>query len=166
MVIGIDPGLQGAIVSIKDDGKLFDIHDMPTVNIQKGKTSKSMYDISILCTILSQISSEKDTVFIEKTQPIYGVRVQASYGLGYCEGLLVGILTARKISYELIRPQEWQKHFKITKARGDKKIQSYQIARQLFPLAELATPRGRKLDGRSDALLIAEWGRRHLQGKI
>ena len=44
--------------------------------------------------------------------------------------------------------------------------QSYAIASQLFPEAKLLGPRGGLRDGRCDALLIAEWGRRHLQGKI
>lgn len=35
----------------------------------------------------------------------------------------------------------------------------YELAHKLFPVIELATKRGRILDGRSDALMIAEYGR-------
>ena len=43
-------------------------------------------------------------------------------------------------------------------------MQSYKIASALFPTADLKGKRGGKKDGRSDAILIAEYGRRRLQG--
>jgi len=166
MIIGIDPGLQGAIARITPGGKFLDAHDMPTVTIKIGKRIKRIYDIVKLSEVMSQLSLD-DIVYVEKTQALPpGIRVQASWGLGKCEGLLEGMLAIRKIPYEFVKPQVWQKHFGITKAKGDKKVQSYMIACQLFPEAVLATPRGRKLDGRSDALLIAEFGRRHLKGEV
>lgn len=166
MIIGIDLGLQGAIAEMTGKGNYHGILDMPIVNIKIGKSSKNKYDIMALSKFISHLHDSEDIVFIEKTQPIHGVRVQASYGLAYCEGLLVGMLSMRNISYELIKPKKWQKYFGITKAKGELKKQSYMIASQLFPAAELVTPKGRKLDGRCDSLLIAEWGRRHLQGRI
>lgn len=166
MIIGIDPGLLGAIACVSNDSTLLSIYDMPTVGIKKGKKSRSIYDVVGLRKILSGFSPERATVFIEQTQSLPpGFRVQASYGLGRCEGLLEGMLSMKGVSYELVRAQEWQKHFGITKAKGDKKVQSYVIAHRLFPNAELTTPRGRKLDGRSDALLIGEWGHRRVQQK-
>ena len=47
MIIGIDPGLQGAIVSISNEGKLIEMKDMPTITIKKGKSTKNIYDILI-----------------------------------------------------------------------------------------------------------------------
>ena len=169
MILGIDPGLQGAVVCIDKDGKVEYTYDMPTVYIQIGSKTKSIYDISGLRNILSKLNSEEkhDVVYVEKTQALPpGIRVQASWGLGKCEGLLEGMLAMNYISYEFVKPKKWQAHFGITKAKGDKKVQSYMIASQLFPEAVLTTPRGRKLDGRSEALLIAEFGRRHLQGVL
>jgi len=166
MIIGIDLGLQGAIATITNEGRFQEMFDMPIINIKVGKRSKNKYDIKALSKDMYDVCTNDDFVFIEDTQPMVGVRVQASYGLGYCKGLLVGMLSMRNVSYELVRPRQWQKHFGITGAKGDTKKQSYLIASQLFPTAELTTPRGRKLDGRCDALLIAEWGRRHLQGEM
>jgi len=171
MIIGIDPGIAGAIVAIDEDGRYFSHTDMPVITVKK-----AVYDVDRIYHALDMLDKAtiKDaniSIFIEKTQPMYGMRVQASYGLGWCEGLFVGMIKAMQMSrkmaysanitYELVRPQQWQKHFGITKAKGDKKAQSYLIAKQLFPTAELTGPRRGKKDGRSDALLTAEWGRRH-----
>lgn len=167
MIIGIDPGLGGALVKITNEGKLVSTLDMPVIDKKTGKKSKNIYDIKVLSGFISYLSTDNDIVFIEDTQPMPpGFRGQASYGLGLCKGLLIGMLSMGKVPYELVWAQKWQKHFGITKPKGDKKVQSYQIASQLFPSAVLTGPRGGKLDGRSDALLIAEYGRRHLQGKI
>ena len=165
MVIGIDPGLMGAIVRISD-GDVFDMKDMPVVYIKKGKSGKNMYDIVSICNILRELNTGKIYAYVEKTQPMRGVRVQASWGLGYCEGMLVGMLAMLNIPYELIHPKKWHNYFGIVKSKGDYKVQAYQIAKQLFPQAELTGPKGGLKDGRSDALLIAEYGRRHLQGEM
>jgi len=94
-----------------------------------------------------------------------GFRVQASFLLGYCQGLFEGLLIAHHARYELVLAKTWQKHFGITGAKGDKKVQSYMVATKLFPTAKLTGPRGGKKDGRSDALLIAEWCRRRLMNE-
>jgi len=167
MIVGIDIGLQGAIAAINKEGKIVFLYDMPTFSVKKGKSSKLAYDVRKLCSIILEFPVDCTLVFIEKTQALpFGYSVQASWSLGRCEGLLHGMLMMKGIRSEFVRSKEWQKYFKITKEKGTTKTQSYEIASQLFPDAELKTPRGRKLDGRSDALLIAEWGRRHLKGEI
>lgn len=163
--VGIDPGLSGGIAVLQDTLGISSLLDMPTITYPKGKTTKVEYDLKRICEEISFYNNEY-TVFLEKMQSMPpGFRVQASFGLGMCQGIFEAALTMRKIKYELVLPKDWQKAFGITGEKGDKKAQSYLIASRLFPDAELSTPRGRKLDGRSDALLIAEYGRRKLSGK-
>jgi len=167
MIIGIDPGLHGGLAVLDKEGALKHLFDMPIFPVKKGKSTKYDYDVVELYKMISKVSSSDSKVFVEKTQGLpSGYGVQASWWLGKCEGLLEGVLVTLKLSYEFVKPQVWQKHFGITRTKGDKKAQSFRIASQLFPSAELKTSRGRKLDGRSDALLIAEWGRRRLQGVL
>jgi len=168
MIMGIDIGLAGGIACIGtgvQNGQVLGLVDIPIIPMKKGKKTKNIYDYNKIKHSFIDTSRRFniEMVYIEKTQALQmGYRSQASWSLGLGEGFFIGLFTALDIPYEFVRAQEWQKHFGITKAKGDKKVQSYQIASQLFPEAELTTPRGRKLDGRSDALLIAEWGRRHL----
>lgn len=163
-VIGIDLGHDGAIVELTSSGEIYDIFDMPTY--ETGKGSRRAYDLPKLKGRFMYMNNE-NMVFLEDIKSLPpGIRIQATYSLGYCRGILEAMLVMRDIRYEFVRAQQWQKHFGISKHKGDKKKQSYAIASQLFPNAELKTKRGRLLDGRSDALLIAEWGRRHLEGGL
>ena len=163
-IIGIDPGHDGAIVELSSSGEVLDIFDMPTYNTGKG--SRRAYDLPRLKERFMLMDNEC-VVFIEDIKSLPpGIRIQATYSLGYCRGILEMGSVMRSIRYEFVRALIWQKHFGISKHKGDKKKQSYTIASQLFPSSELKTKRGRILDGRADALLIAEWGRRHLEGGL
>jgi hypothetical protein len=162
MIVGIDPGLDGAIVFLPEvpDGRDAPtgviIRDMPTVKIRK---SKRAYDFAAIGVLLEK-PGLIDMVVIEQTQPMpRGKNAQASHGLGLCEGFFRGICVGHMLPHILYRPKMWQKFFGITKTKGDLKAQSYTIASGLFPKASLTGPRGGKKDGRCDALLIAEYGR-------
>jgi len=172
-IVAIDPGLSGAIAELNEKGEIVHLIDMPVLSYKKGKKIKRDYDVGTISrffnswfkatTLVGMLTERK--VFIEKMQSMPpGFRVQASFGLGYCQGLFEGIVSALGIGYELIISKEWKKHFQITKDKGDEKAQAFQIAKRLFPGAELQTQRGRILDGRSDALLLCEYGRRKIFG--
>jgi len=70
-------------------------------------------------------------------------------GYGYLKAFLV----ANGIPYIEIRPAAWKKEAGLLKKD---KADSVNKAKQMFPSAELQTPRGRLLDGRAEALLMAE----------
>ena len=166
MIVGVDPGLDGAIVFVPegvDRGSIPDIeiYDMPTVKIRKSKRAYDYAEIErILFNPVVVEFVKAGLVVIEQTQPMpRGRNSQASHGLGLCEGLFRGLCLAGKCPHVLYRPKIWQKHFGIKKIKGDLKAQSYQIASGLFPNTSLTGPRGGKKDGRTDALLIAEYGR-------
>lgn len=160
-IIGIDPGLSGAIAEIDEKGKIIQLIDMPVISYKKGEKVRRDYDVGFIRAFFNTI--QKKIVFIEKMQSMPpGFRVQASFSLGECQGIFRGMFSAFGIGYEFILPKEWKKHFQITRAKGDGKAQAFQIASRLFPEAKMKTEKGRVLDGRSEALLIAEYGRRKL----
>ena len=78
-------------------------------------------------------------------------------------GFIQGVLKAYGIPYELVTPQKWKKEFSCT---SDKNT-SIEVCKRLFPNVNLkATDRCKKYhDGMAEALLIAEYGRRHYNGK-
>jgi hypothetical protein len=71
------------------------------------------------------------------------------------------MLAGLQIPFRQVWPREWKK---VVLAGFDTKDKSaaYRVATRLYPHVadQLKTPRGRLLDGRCDALCIAEWGRR------
>jgi len=165
--IGIDPGLSGGIAVITSEGEVIKVFDPPIVEYKKGKKKKREYNVPYLSTQFKAINKTYSPCIaaLEKMQSLPpGIRIQATFSLGYSQGFYEGILAALEIPYELIVPKTWQKSFEITSNKGDTKAQSYMIASKLFPGAEITGPRGGKKDGRSDALLIAEWLRRKNYG--
>lgn len=107
-------------------------------------------------------------VFIEKAQamPGQGVSSMFRYGEGY--GELIGILKAVRVPYTCVHPRVWTKlMFQGIPTRFEGKARAAYRAAQLFPSLDLrATPRCKKPDeGKVDSLLIAEFGRRSLNGQ-
>lgn len=77
------------------------------------------------------------------------------------------MLSHLQIPFEFITPRRWQAAiFDLAKKLENTKKQSYDMASRLFPGQELKTKRGKILDGRCDALLIAEvLRRRHIHAQ-
>jgi len=169
-VMGIDLGFRGAIAIMDED--YLDVKDMPTQKIEVNKKERVKLDVPKLCSIMSTELPHVECVFVEKVHPIMVTFGQGSgasnFHLGYCLGVMEAILNQYCLykgvmKYVLITPQEWQKYFGIKKPKGDKnwnvKVKAFEVAKKLFPTVELATKRGRILDGRSDSLLIAKYGK-------
>lgn len=150
--IGIDNGLSGAIAVIGEDGGLT-LHDMPVINID----GKRKYNIQAIAVLLKTVCGKESTVVLEKAQPFPGQGVVSMFSTGYCFGVMQGILTALCVPYQVVPPQRWKKDFSLA---GTEKTACVPAAQGLFPGSEFVTPRGRMIDGRADAALLAEFGRR------
>jgi len=155
-IIGIDVGLHGAIASMTLSGEDVEVIDMPIYKVKRGKRKKNHYDISRIVRIL--IDKNPEFAVLEKQQAMPKQGIVSMFNIGYGFGLFEGILSALAIPYEVVHPKKWQKEFGIRK--GNTKVQSYEIASKLFPDVEIKGKRGGMKDGRADALLIAEFGRR------
>ena len=153
--IGIDPGLSGAVSIIHYTDNI-DVFDTPTTEIKSGKKTKNVYRVSDMVNIISDYKHA--TAIIEKQQSMPGQGVSSMFSIGYGYGLWLGILSALKISYIEITPQSWKKEMMAGMGK-EKKASCYKV-QQMFPDIEVFTKRGRALDGRADAILIAEYGRR------
>jgi len=142
--IGIDPGADGAIALLASDGRVMSITDMPphAVTIRE---------------ILECVQADK-YVAIEAQQAMPGQGVTSMFSLGQRYGLLTGLLIGLQIPFEPVRPQAWMRSLGIP-PKSDKRAH-VERALSLFPTAEVKGPRGGMKDGRADALLIAEFGRR------
>jgi crossover junction endodeoxyribonuclease RuvC len=153
-IIGIDPGLAGGLAALTPDG--LDLCVMPTV----AAGSKRQYDERALVDWLTPHAIARAHVFIEAVHamPKQGVASMFTFGAGY--GLLRGICAGLGLSYELVRPQEWQRALLAGQPRGSE----YLVASRLWPTAEWrASERCRTPhSGLVDAALIAEFGRRKL----
>lgn len=151
--IGVDNGLSGAIAVIKESGPIV-LFDMPTLIIKE----KRKYNIPGICEIFKLYGNAGAFVTLEQAQPYPGQGVVSMFSTGYCYGVMQGILTALCIPFQIVPPQRWKSTFSL---KGSEKKDCVPVAQRLFPFAEFITPRGRLIDGRADAALLAEYGRRN-----
>lgn len=95
---------------------------------------------------------------VEHVNAMPGQGVTSCFSFGQNFGVILGLLTAFRIPYELVRPQKWKKVFSCT---SDKNT-SIEVAKRMFPGVDLRrTPRCAKPhDGICEALLMAEYARR------
>lgn len=157
--VGIDPGLSGAI-AILQPGCEPVIIDTPTTVVKSGKKNKKKFVESTMVSMLATLDPKNTHVAMEAihSMPKQGVTAMFSMGEGY--GLWRGILAALYLPYTLITPQAWKKEMMAGMGK-DKSASCYRV-QQLFPSAQVFGPQGGHKDGRGDALLIAEYARRHL----
>ena len=85
--------------------------------------------------------------------PGQGVASTFKFGKGY--GEIIGVLATLGLGYRAISPAVWKREMGLQRAE---KADSRRKAQELYPTASLARV---KDHGRAEALLIAEWGRRH-----
>ncbi len=161
--IGIDPGLGGAVARIghlrHDTISRVRTWDAPTAKDGKHTVLLPVEMKKILVQASFQLD-EQCMVFIEKVHAMPKQGVSSSFNFGTGFGLWIGICAGLGLRYELVTPQRWQKEM-LAGMQGGKDASCIR-AQELFPEADLKRgPRSKKLhDGRSDALLIAEYGRR------
>lgn len=143
--IGIDPGKNGGIAFINEFDEIIQL--LP------------FSDDSLIQSIKNCSSDMKCTLEHVHAMPKQGVSSTFNFGMNF--GFIQGVLKAYSIPYELVTPQKWKKEFSCT---SDKNT-SIEVCKRLFPTVNLkATERCKKdHDGMAEALLIAEYGRRHFK---
>ena len=162
VIIGVDPGLNGGIAVMQENGEILHYCKMPIkqerVLTGTKKKIRRMIDVATIAGIMAQY--EPTNIFIERAnaRPGQGVVSMFTFGMGY--GMILGLAMAMEgaICTDIVQPQRWQKqvlsgleHIEDTKLRALAKLQ------ELYP--ELDTTH----DGIVDAIMIAEYGRQMLQ---
>lgn len=146
-VIGIDPGLTGAMAVLSPTGDLEHLADLPV--IRDGKLS--WIDGGRLQSLLiDALIGRQARVIIERVGPMPRQGVSSSFHFGMVFGSILSVCQARHLSIELVTPAVWKRALGLS---SDKRA-SLDKARLLYPTAELNLA---KHDGRAEALLLAHW---------
>ena len=159
-ILGIDNGLDGGLVML-DDNLIIGRLVMPTIDAPNGKGRE--YNIPFILDALESWKPER--AVIERAQAMPGQGVTSMFSIGKGFGIMLGILAARAIPYEIVHPRTWQKMILADMSRTDTKAASVLVAQRLWPGVDWrATERCKKAhDGLTDAACIAEWGRRRFR---
>lgn len=150
MSIGVDPGRDGAmaVIGLESDPLVvpFDEERYQSLLLRVTLATRNGMDGKALCVV-------------EHVNAMPGQGVTSCFSFGQNFGFILGMLTAHCIPYELVRPQKWKKEFSCTSDKNS----SIDVAKRLFPLVDLRrTPKCKgPHDGICEALLMAEYARRH-----
>ena len=151
IAIGVDPGKDGSMAIITPYGPHLMTFDEECYRDQ----------LSALYVSYAK-PEERPHAFcvVEHVGAMPGQGVTSCFSFGRNFGFILGLLTAFRIPYELVRPQKWKKEFGCT---SDKNT-SIEVARRLFPGVSLKrTERCTKdHDGLAEALLLAEYAKRRM----
>lgn len=150
--LGIDPGKQGGIVHLPKSGVVH-YWTMPETEYDVAQVIRELSGVVVVC-------------YIEKVHSMPNQSAQSgfTFGMGY-GGLRMALIMA-EIPFQEVTPRKWQAEFSIpsrkpteNKTEFKKKLRAK--AQQLFPTLEIWKCLMKDQLAVCDALLIAEYGRRH-----
>ena len=154
LIIGIDPGISGAICFF-EEGQVKEIIDMPVMADGK-KNKRQINGPQIYNEILNRINKfqKKDiVVVIEQVSAMPGQGVTSMFNFGQSFGVLKGICSAMQLSTFFVRPAKWKKYFGLIKTEKDA---SRTKVIEIFPY--ISSELSRKKDSnKADAVLIASF---------
>jgi hypothetical protein len=162
--VGIDAGKHGAIAWMDGERKRIELHDLPLhsdgsmdygrMNALVGSAALDSHGDAILATVENTISiphAARGERFIPASDRILHMTL----------GAWLALLGAHHVPTTLVYPKTWKRTM-LAGIANDERIEA-KILKQRFqdhPIAsQLHGPRGGLLDGRVDALWLAEYGR-------
>ncbi len=153
-IIGIDPGISGAICFF-EDGLVRDVIEMPSMAEGK-KNKRQINGPQIFNEIQERIKSipKKDiSVVVEQVSAMPGQGVTSMFNFGQSFGVIKGICSAMQLSIHFVRPAKWKKYFNLIKTEKDA---SRTKAIEVFPYISKHLSR-KKDSNKADAILIASF---------
>tara|TARA_Y100001936_G_C16070215_1_gene670057 strand:- start:287 stop:784 length:498 start_codon:yes stop_codon:yes gene_type:complete len=151
-IIGIDPGLNGAIV-ILENNKVLSVFDMPVMS--EGKKNKRQLNSAQLVRIIKEntLANDDINVVVEQVNAMPGQGVTSMFNFGQTFGAIKGVCAALELPIFFVRPAKWKKHFELINASKDS---SRTKAIEMYPT--LSNVLAKKKDvNKSDAILIARY---------
>jgi Holliday junction resolvasome RuvABC endonuclease subunit len=141
-IMGVDPGVSGAVAFLFPDDMDLVAIDLPVVDGQVNSVALAMaiFGMSPTMAVVEKVHS----------MPKQGVASTFKFGVAY--GTILGIVSALKIPLHLVRPQQWKKEFGL----GPDKEQARAMAIRLWPDEDRFAKK--KDHGKAEAALIARYG--------
>jgi crossover junction endodeoxyribonuclease RuvC len=150
IIIGIDPGISGAI-SIVENKKILEVYDTPTM-IDGKKNKRQINSAQVSNIIKERLNTNKEVVVVvEQVNAMPGQGVTSMFNFGQSFGVIKGICAALSLPIYFVRPTKWKKHFNLIKTNKDasrtKVIEAY---------PDISSKLHRKKDSnRADEILIS-----------
>ena len=154
LIIGIDPGISGAICFFHD-GEVKDVIEMPSMADGK-KNKRQINSQQVFNEISERIGStpkKEIIVVIEQVSAMPGQGVTSMFNFGQSFGVIKGICSAMQLSMYFVRPAKWKKYYGLIKTEKDA---SRTKVIEIFPY--ISSKLSKKKDSnKADAILIANF---------
>jgi len=162
-IIGIDPGLGGALARYWPESDRLQIADMPTLKVGKGTSDKRSIDEYALARFIDDWAPTASCVWLELVSAMpsipgadgvrRGMGSTSAFNFGKTLGLIRGVCVANFLTIHDVTPVSWKRTLKVQAAKDHARHR----AGVLFPRHGGLWPL-KKHDGRAEAALIALYG--------
>ena len=117
-IIGIDPGLSGAI-AVLEDIKVLNLFEMPVM--AEGKKNKRQLNSAQLVNIIKENTNgdEEIAVIVEQVNAMPGQGVTSMFNFGQTFGAIKGVCAALGLPIFFVRPSKWKKYFELINSSKD-----------------------------------------------
>lgn len=150
LIIGIDPGLKsGAWGAITHSGVFVGCGDIPHDDTRI--LSKHLKEI-----LMEMISGRDFEIVSEDVHSMPNQGISSTYRFGRAVGAIEAVCAALPGTWHIVSPQRWKRDMGLP----SEKEACRSVAINLFPEAKQYLDK-KKHHNRAEALLIAEWFRRH-----
>ena len=160
-VLGVDPGVSGAVAVVGPGEADVRVWDTPTH--EPPKAGRRVVDfVALMDLLLAEVDPPPDLAVVEMVGAMRGDGASQAFAFGKATGAAMATVSAVfRCPIEEVAPQVWKRAMRIPTGAG--KDASRARATALFPAAAWQWPL-KKHDGRAEAVLLAEFQRRRGTG--
>lgn len=151
-IVGIDPGISGAIAFLRPCG-MISVLDMPTTEIKVAGKRRNVIDLDRLCERFDRADIQLAMLEAAGMRATEARASTAKVFEGF--GILKGVIAANYHKLEIAYPHVWKKAMGVTSDKNATRA----VASQLMPHAAKFWPL-KKHDGRAEAALLALYAAR------
>lgn len=159
-ILGLDPGLSGALAFLADDGAVA-VEDMPVLQLTRGGKNKREIDLTALARLIDERAADIVHAYVEQAGAMPGQGSTSMFAFGKAYGVALGIIAANFVPITTVSPVRWKKAMAVPKGKDAARARASQLlprSARLWPLV--------KHDGRAEAALLALYGARQIGGTL
>ena len=153
IVLGIDPGVHGALALLDLAHGLIEVVDMPSVVVRVGKASKTRIAPQALALYVA--AHKPSHAYVEAVHAMPGQGVSSMFTFGQAFGQIEGVLAALGVPVTYVTPTAWKRAMQVTGDKGSSRAR----AMQLWPAHAGSFARVKDAD-RCEAALLGLYGLR------
>jgi crossover junction endodeoxyribonuclease RuvC len=149
-VVGIDPGIAGALALVSRAGDLIEVADMPI--LRDGSAGRASVNAPLLADLLAQWHAQEIICEFVAARPKEGPT--GAFSFGRSRGVIEGACAALGLPIRFVTPPSWKRLIGIPPGKDGAKDRARSEASRRWPDKAALFARVRD-DGRADASLIA-----------